>query len=270
MNTQSPHSRVVVITGASSGIGEATARALAGEGYRLALLARRVHRITALAEELGSDVIAIEADVTDRDSLVAAAASSGRARRRRRPDRQRRRHAARPLQLPTARRVPPDDRGEPARRHHRIRGLPRPAAGRRRRPGQHLLESPRPPPRPTACAAANGVRPAGAAVVLRRTPARSARDGDRTRCRGHRAPHPHHRPPRPSRAQHSSTPPCRSPPKTSPRSSPSPSNAPSTSPSTRSCSDQPVRHNGSDSRSRTPGSQQPGEGQVRRWNGCVR
>jgi NADP-dependent 3-hydroxy acid dehydrogenase YdfG len=73
MNTQSPHSRVVVITGASSGIGEATARALAGEGYRLALLARRVDRITALAEELGSDVIAIEADVTDRDSLVAAA-----------------------------------------------------------------------------------------------------------------------------------------------------------------------------------------------------
>ena len=41
--------------------------------YRLALLARRVDRITALAEELGSDVIAIEADVTDRDSLVAAA-----------------------------------------------------------------------------------------------------------------------------------------------------------------------------------------------------
>jgi NADP-dependent 3-hydroxy acid dehydrogenase YdfG len=73
MNTQSPHSRVVVITGASFGIGEATARALAGEGYRLALLARRVDRIAALAEELGSDVIAIEADVTDRDSLVAAA-----------------------------------------------------------------------------------------------------------------------------------------------------------------------------------------------------
>jgi NADP-dependent 3-hydroxy acid dehydrogenase YdfG len=65
--------RVAVITGASSGIGEATARALAVEGYRLALLARRADRIQNLATELGEGVIAIAADVTDRDSLVAAA-----------------------------------------------------------------------------------------------------------------------------------------------------------------------------------------------------
>jgi len=65
--------RIAVITGASSGIGEATARALSTDGYRVALLARRLDRITALADELGEEAIAVQADVTDRDSLVAAA-----------------------------------------------------------------------------------------------------------------------------------------------------------------------------------------------------
>jgi NADPH:quinone reductase-like Zn-dependent oxidoreductase len=66
--------RVAVITGASSGIGEATARALAADGHRLALLARRQDRIQALADELGVGAVAMEADVTDRDSIAAAAA----------------------------------------------------------------------------------------------------------------------------------------------------------------------------------------------------
>ncbi len=65
--------RVAVITGASSGIGEATARALAADGHRVELLARRADRIQALADELGNGAIAIEADVTDRDSIVTAA-----------------------------------------------------------------------------------------------------------------------------------------------------------------------------------------------------
>ncbi|TKJ20620.1 SDR family oxidoreductase [Blastococcus sp. CCUG 61487] len=73
MATANSQNRVAVVTGASSGIGEATARALAASGYRVALLARRLDRITALAEELANGSIAIAADVTDRDSLVAAA-----------------------------------------------------------------------------------------------------------------------------------------------------------------------------------------------------
>jgi NADP-dependent 3-hydroxy acid dehydrogenase YdfG len=73
MPTESVTSRVAVITGASSGIGEATARALAADHHRVVLLARRADRIRALADELGDAALPIEADVTDRDSMVAAA-----------------------------------------------------------------------------------------------------------------------------------------------------------------------------------------------------
>src|SRR5580700_5991778 len=73
MTSNSAPDKVAVVTGASSGIGAATARALAVDGYRVALLARRLDRITTLADDLGNGSIAIEADVTDRESIVAAA-----------------------------------------------------------------------------------------------------------------------------------------------------------------------------------------------------
>jgi NADP-dependent 3-hydroxy acid dehydrogenase YdfG len=55
--------RVAVITGASAGIGEATARTLAAQGFHVVAVARRTDRINALAAEIGGT--AIVADVTD-------------------------------------------------------------------------------------------------------------------------------------------------------------------------------------------------------------
>ncbi|MCK8678131.1 SDR family oxidoreductase [Streptomyces lichenis] len=64
---------VVLVTGASSGIGAATARAAARAGARVVLVARREERIIRLAEELGQDVaLAVPCDVTDRRQVEAA------------------------------------------------------------------------------------------------------------------------------------------------------------------------------------------------------
>src|SRR3954451_4935488 len=62
--------KVVVITGASSGLGEATARHLAREGAKLVLGARRLDRLQALADELGlGPDAAIRTDVADREQV---------------------------------------------------------------------------------------------------------------------------------------------------------------------------------------------------------
>ena len=63
--------RVAVITGASAGIGEATARTLAAQGFHVVAVARRADRINALTAEIGGT--AIVADVTDGAAVDALA-----------------------------------------------------------------------------------------------------------------------------------------------------------------------------------------------------
>lgn len=65
--------RVAVVTGASSGIGEATARELAGQGFHVVVGARRMDRLQALAQEI--DGTALPLDVTDADSCAAFCAA---------------------------------------------------------------------------------------------------------------------------------------------------------------------------------------------------
>jgi NADP-dependent 3-hydroxy acid dehydrogenase YdfG len=66
---------VALVTGASSGIGEATARSLAAQGAKVALAARRLQRLERLAEEIGGrggTALAIESDIADQDQAIAA------------------------------------------------------------------------------------------------------------------------------------------------------------------------------------------------------
>ncbi|MEU7867407.1 SDR family oxidoreductase [Dactylosporangium sp. NPDC049140] len=74
--TDSLQGRVALITGASSGIGAATATLLAERGARVALLARRKDRLDELAGRIvdaGGTALGVAVDVTDADALKAAA-----------------------------------------------------------------------------------------------------------------------------------------------------------------------------------------------------
>lgn len=82
MNSTTPLSgRVAVITGASSGMGRATARLLASQGARVALLARREAALRDVAAEIrqaGGTALPLVADVTDANAMQAAAAAVAR------------------------------------------------------------------------------------------------------------------------------------------------------------------------------------------------
>jgi NAD(P)-dependent dehydrogenase (short-subunit alcohol dehydrogenase family) len=70
-------SRVVVVTGASAGVGRATVRAFAGEGDHVGLIARDtegLHVAAREAQELGGKGLAVPADVADADQVEKAAA----------------------------------------------------------------------------------------------------------------------------------------------------------------------------------------------------
>ena len=67
-----PDTRIAVVTGASSGIGAATARQLAADGFHVVIGARRLDRLEELASDIGGT--ALELDVTDEDSVAAFAA----------------------------------------------------------------------------------------------------------------------------------------------------------------------------------------------------
>ena len=73
MSNEKTNDKVIAITGASSGIGEETARQLVAKGFKVALLARSEDKLKALVDELGEDnAFAVKADVSNFEEMEKA------------------------------------------------------------------------------------------------------------------------------------------------------------------------------------------------------
>jgi NAD(P)-dependent dehydrogenase (short-subunit alcohol dehydrogenase family) len=104
--------KVVVITGASSGMGEVAARHLSAQGATVVLGARRMERLRTLAGEIttaGGKALAVETDVTDRRQVRAWWTRPSRRSVGSTAHQQRRHHAALAPGAAQGRRVGPDD-----------------------------------------------------------------------------------------------------------------------------------------------------------------